>query len=369
MRTWAALVVLGTGLALAAPASAEPENDGVVVINGGASPRELELLRKRIEVLGVLQPTSTAIAAALENGPAYDLRPIRNAYANFEFDRADELIEAGLGDLFANGAPAQIADGAAELFYWRGLVAANDDREDEALAWFAATFRIAPAFEVDDATASPKVRGLINSAKKARPALRPLYIDGAEPGAEDAELAIDGGPVQAVVEEVPLAIGLHLIVITARKKKPFATMVDIRSNRDNGLTVQLDDEDDVSWARRLRLETLDARTTDDRLKRTRRLAKLTGARRFVVIEDEPDPKVRVYDAVAETESAALSLRKASQPSVLAALLGVDSGGLHDGPAVWYKRWYVWAAVGAVVAGGGIGIYAYSQREPSRIMGF
>ena len=64
---------------------------------------------------------------------------------------------------------------------------------------------------------------------------------------------------------------------------------------------------------------LDARTREDRLKRARRLAKLTGARRFLVIEGDVDPKVRVYDAVADTESAPMALKRATQPSVLAAL--------------------------------------------------
>ena len=60
------------------------------------------------------------------------------------------------------------------------------------------------------------------------------------------------------------------------------------------------------------------------------LAKLTGARRCMVIEDEPDPQVRVYDTLAETESAAMSLKRAIQPSVLAALLVGCGGGNDDG---------------------------------------
>lgn len=365
-------LALVAGLALAAPAaSAQPadDSDGVIVVNGGASTDELAKLRKRIEALGVLQPTSAAVSAALENEPPYDLDPIKNAYANFEFDRADELIEVALGELFANGAPEQMAAGAAELLYWRGLVADNADRGDDALAWFAAAFRIAPDLEIDRGTTSPRVRALIDTARRSRPKARTLYIDGAtiEPGT--AELAVDGGAPAPLTDEVDLAIGYHLVVVTARKKKPFAALVDIRAARDNGLEIVLDDEDDVSRARRLRLETLDARTREDRLKRARRLAKLTGARRFLVIEGDVDPKVRVYDAVADTESAPMALKRATQPSVLAALLGVDAGALGTDPPPWYKRWYVWAAVGAVVAGGSVGVYAYTQREPTRITGF
>ncbi len=362
----AVAVVAATSVARAQPAD---DSDGVIVVNGGASTDELAKLRKRIEALGVLQPTSAAVSAALENELPYLLDPIKDAYASFEFDRADELIEAALGELFANGAPEQIAAGAGELLYWRGLVADNADRGDDALAWFAAAFRIAPDLEVDRATTSPRVRALIDTARASRAKTRTLYIDAATIAPGTADLRIDGGEPTPLTDEVDLAIGYHLVVVTARKMKPFAALVDIRAGRENGLEVALDDEDDVSRARRLRRETLDARTTEDRLKRARRLAKLTGARRFLVIEGDTDLRVRVYDAVSETESAPMALKKATQPSVLAALLGVDAGALGTDPPPWYKRWYVWAAVGAVVAGGSIGVYAYAQREPTRITGF
>ncbi len=368
-RRAVAIAAVVAGACAVAHAQPAADADGVVVVNGGASTDELAKLRKRIEALGVLQDTKPAIAAALENEPPYDLDPIKNAYANFEFDRADELIETALGELWANGAPEQMAPGTGELLYWRGLVADNAGRGDEALAWFAAAFRITPDLEIDRGTTSPRVRALIDTARDARPKRRPLYLSYDEAAADGAELAIDADAARPLTDQVELTIGYHLVVVTAPKKKPFAALVEIRGNRDNGVDVVLDDEDDVARARRLRAETLDARSTEDRLKRARRLAKLTGARRFLVIEGDRDPKVRVYDAVSETESEPMPLKKATQPSVLAALLGVDSGALGTDPPVWYKRWYVWAAVGAVVAGGGIGIYAYSQREPTRITGF
>ena len=204
-----AIVGVLVGLLAAAPAAhAQPadDSDGVIVVNGGASADELAKLRKRIEALGVLQPTSAAVSAALENEPPYDLDPIKNAYANFEFDRADELIEVALGELFANGAPDQMAAGAGELLYWRGLVADNADRGDDALAWFAAAFRIAPDLEIDRGTTSPRVRGLIDSARGSRPKPRTLYIDATaiEPGS--AELMVDGGEPAPLAEQVDLAI-------------------------------------------------------------------------------------------------------------------------------------------------------------------
>jgi hypothetical protein len=306
------------------------------------------------------------VTAVLADRPLYDLGPIKNAYANFEFERADELIEDALAELLTHGGPEQLARGAAELLYWRGLVAAGDDRSDEAITWFTGAFRAAPDLEVDGETASPNVRSLISSARKSRPPLRPLYLDGSALDDPEAELAIDGGTPRPIEDQVDVAIGLHLVVVTAPKKKPFATLVDVRGGRDNGLTVDLDDEDDVARARRLRAETLSARSSDSRWRRARRLAKLTGARRLLIIDGDTD--VRVYDAVDDSVSSPMPLSRAAQPSVLAALLGVDSGAAEASPA-WHKRWYVWAAIGAVAAGASVGIYAYSQREPSRLEGF
>lgn len=359
------------------------DRDGVLVVNGAdaragaANASELIKLRKRLEALGVLQPTSAAIAAALEGEPPYDLDPIRNAYANFEFDRADELIDGALSNLTTDGAPEAMAAGAAELFYWKGLVAAADDqrdRIDDAVAFFAAVYRIDPEYEIDKATTPPKIRTLIEErAQNLQPRMRDVVVK-VSGDATDAEMFIDGGAPRPIPDELSMAQGLHLVVVTAPKRKPFGAIIEVRGKGGNIIPIDLSPEDDVARARRLRLETLDADSPETRLKKARRLAKITGAGKFLVIEGDRDHRdslmVRVYDAVDNTESAALPLREATRPSVLAALLGVDSGALgRDPPPIWYKRWYVWAAVGVVVAGGATGAYLYSTRDPSRITGF
>lgn len=381
----AAIMAAGTSARAQDREDEDDIGDGVLIVNGAdaqageLNATELLKLRKRLEALGVLQPASSAIVAALEGEPPYDLDPIRNAYANFEFDRADELIDGALSDLTTDGDVDLMARGVAELFYWKGLVAAAEDerdRLDEAVEWFAAMYRIDPDFEIDPATTPPKVRTLIEQrARKLAPRAREVELELDYDGdARELDLTIDGGRPTAMQDAVDLATGFHLIVVTAPKRKPFARIIEVRANRDNVVPIDLGPEDDVARARRLRLETLDADSTEARLKRARRLAKITGARKFLVIEGKRGDRdaliVRVYDAVDDTESTALPLREATRPSVLAALLGVDSGDLGtDAPPVWYKRWYVWAAVGVVVVGSGVGIYAYSQREPTRITGF
>ncbi|MEZ4399374.1 MAG: hypothetical protein R3B06_05115 [Kofleriaceae bacterium] len=363
-----ALLVATAGLA-ARPAHAE--DDGVVVVNGGASASDLDKLRRRLEDLGFLQPTPTAITAALDDLPPYDLDQIKAAYGNFEYDHADELISTALGDLFAHGDADQFARGTAELLYWRGLTAFANENPTDAAGWFAAAFRIDPDLPVDNAVASPEVRKLIARSSKAKPAKRPLYLQGDV--LDGSSLAIDGGPPRPITDEVDVALGFHLVVVTSAKHKPFAALVEVRTNRNNGVNVTLDPEDEVSRARRLRVSTLDADTTTDRLRQARRLIKLTQTgepgRATKVLVIDANQRVRVYDVERERESPELSLREATMPNRLASLLGVDMGQLGTAPPVWYKRWYVWAAVGAVVTGSAIGAYAYSQREPTRITGF
>jgi hypothetical protein len=370
-----AVVALATfGLEPIAAATADDrtrDSDGVVVVNGGASTSELDLLRKRIDVLGVMHPIKTAISAALVGEPPYELDPIRNAFGNFEYERADGLIETALSELFTNGAPEQIAPSAAELFYWRGLVAANDDRADDALNWFSTGLRIAPDFQFEKGAESPTVRSLMARARKIHPPKRPLQITADGDGFDNADLAIDGEAVAGFPAEVPLPIGLHLVVATAPERKPFASMVEVYNNRDSGVVITLDDEDEVTQIRRMRDDTLSAQSEDDRIDQAHRLAALTGGRRVLVIDgsDSDHLQVRVFDSITDTATKAMSLKEASRPSVLAALLGVDSGMGGDPPPIWYKRWYVWVAVGTVVVAGAVGGYAYSQRDPTRITGF
>ncbi|MBP8811405.1 MAG: hypothetical protein KBG48_22010 [Kofleriaceae bacterium] len=352
--------------AAATTAHADPSGDGVVIVNGGADSDQLATLRKRLEALGAAHPLPVGVSRALSGEPPYDLGPIRDAYAGFDFERADELIEAGLGELFTDGTVAQIPTGAAELLYWRGLVSANDNRTDDALGWFVAVFRIDPGFAVDNATASPTVRKLIATAKRPVTATRALVIEGRDLPA-DAEVAIDGGPPAAFTDRLELALGLHLVTVTAPERRPFATLVDIRPGRDNLLNVELDPPGEVARAREVRDDVLAAGDGDERMRRLRRLGKLTEARRFLVIDDGRPPRVRMYEVGRDRVSAPTPLTEAVRPNVLTGLL--DGGPRPGTPPPWYKRWYVWAAAGAVVTGSAIGIYAYSQREPDRLVGF
>ena len=85
-----------------------------------------------------------------------------------------------------------------------------------------------------------------------------------------------------------------------------------------------------------------------------------------VLATVPDPRSR--KGRIHPLSAILSL---TVVAILAGAKGLDAiaqFGRDHGPPL-YKRWYVWAAAGVLVAGATAGAYAYSQRDPDRITGF
>ena len=385
IRPLTALAVLALTLAATAttpPAAADADDnrrparrrddDGVVIVNGAApsvaGPEVLARLRKRLDALGALNPTAPAVAAALEGTSPVELAPIIAAYQDLDYDQAEQLIDVAMGDLLATGAPAQLAAPVAELLHWRGLVAAALGARDDAVLNFAASRRIDPARPIDRGSLPPRVRELVDRAERPVRRTGTIELDLAE----DAVLTVDAGRPRAAPLDVRLDTGLHLLVLTADDGAHDAGLVLVEADRVTVHRPELARESDAAAARRLRDDAVAAGSDKVRLERARPLAELTGARRLLVIEgDAPERlSVRVYDLEARTVSAPLALRQATRPSVLAALIGVDDAALGRQPArPWHKRWYVWAAVGTVVAGSAAGGYMYSQRAPDRVTGF
>lgn len=358
-------------------AAARLDDDGVVIVNGAADvvgADVLAKLRKRLDALGALNPTPPAVAAALEGSSPVDTAPIAAAYADLDYDQAEQLVDVALGDLLATADPDELATPLAELLHWRGLVhAALGAREDAVIA-FAASRRIAPGRKVDRAALPPRVRELVDRAE--RPARKSgvveLDLAGAADDPDDLQLAIDGGRRRPAPPDLRIEAGLHLLVVTAPDGTHDASLVLVDAGRITVHRPELARETDAALARRLRDDAVRAGTDRARLQRARPLADLTGARKLLVIEgDEPARlTVRVYDLAARSISAPLALREATRPSVLADLIGVDDGAIgRDRPRPLHQRWYVWAAAGVVVAGAAAGAYAYTRREPDRITGF
>lgn len=377
-RAGAVLLALGAATAAAAPASADTRDaddasdESVVLVNAAdATPAgDLARLRKRLDALGVLHPTEPAIAAALEGGAAIDLAAVRDAYADFDYDKADELLDGAIADALAAGDPGHLAIPLAEVLHWKGLVADATDDPDGAATWFAAAYRLDPERPLDRERTPPRVRTLIRKAREARTADGSLAItvdDEAEIAAA-ARVAVDGGPPTRIGAPVELPAGIHLVVVTAPDRGAYAELVRVRAGKREALQVELPGESRLEQARRVRDAALAAQPGKARLKRARPLARITGARRLLVIEGaDAALSVRVYDLSARTVSAPLALREATRPSVLAELLGVD-GFERTPPPRWYQRWYVWAGLGAVALGG-VAAWELASREPTTLRGF
>jgi hypothetical protein len=91
--------------------------------------------------------------------------------------------------------------------------------------------------------------------------------------------------------------------------------------------------------------------------------------------------VRLYDVETKKVSQALEVDGSASSAVIARQIvaALDPDNLVDvntivvaqrgrTPTPWYKRWYVWAAVGAVAVGG-YATYDYMSREPTMVRGF
>lgn len=354
--------------AAAQPREHRRDDEGVAIVNGAddaLGPAVLDRLRKRLDALGALHPTPPSLAAALEGTSPVDLAPIEAAYNDLDYDQAEQLLDVALGDLLATADPATLARPVAELLRWRGMVAAALGSKDDAVADFAASLRIDPDQDLDRTALPPRVRDLYDRA--ARPGRRTGVVS-LDLG-EELDLAVDGEPPRPAPRQLRLEAGLHLLVLTAADGAHDAALVVVEPERAVRHRPELARETDASLARRLRDQAARADNDRARLDRARPLGELTGARKLLVIEgDDPDRlTVRMLDLDARTVSAPIDVRQATRPSVLAALIGLDEAA--GPPRPWYKRWYVWAAAGAVVTGAAIGGYAYSQQAPDRITGF
>ena len=339
--------------------------DDVAVVNGGASAGEIGKLRKRLDAMGALHATSPEVAAALDGSASVDIGPVKDAFEKFDYDRAEELLEQGITDLLTTGDPERMAAPLAELLHWRGLIADELDDAGEAEGWFAASYRLDPERVIDREDTPPRVRRVIERARKAE--REDGKIEIVVEDEEDVRVAIDGGPMTRIGGGVDVAAGYHLVVVTAPERSPFAKLVRVKGGRTVELRVDLSAESEVAKARRARDAVIAARGDKAKLKKARPLAKITGARKLLVIEGEDELVVRVFDLDARTVTAPMSLREASRPAVLAELLGVE-GGYRDRDRQWYERWYVWVGV-AALAGGGYATWEMTHREPTSIRGF
>lgn len=365
-------------------ATDEETGSGLVLVNATQKIGDLgkiDKLRRVLDSRGMLHKLPRRLEAALDGRAVLidDVDAIREAFANLSYDAALELINKDEARILASATSGDPMPALAELSEWRGLIAAANSHEDEAVGWFRASYRFNPARQIDKHLVSPRVRSLIKKAHHEAEATGRLRVD-ADP--ETAEVRIDGGQVQAANEKLELPVGMHLVTVTAEGRTSYSELVEIREGKTDKLPITLDPESTDDKAAKLVDATVSAAPGKARLKKAKALSRVTGTKRYLVIEDAGDDAVtiRIYDVSNKKVSKPVDLLDSASSASIARLVNaaLDPDNMVDATNVsrlqqphaqrWYERWYVWAGVGALVGGGVLG-YEYYAREPTSIRGF
>jgi hypothetical protein len=388
-----AIAALGLVLA-ASTAHADPHDDPedpqtatdaqLVLLNASSrlgSLGQVDRIRRVLDQRGLLAKLPQRLEATLDgrNVLIEDLDAIKEAYGKQDYATARKLIEADELRILSGTSGGDPTPALARLSELHGLVAVAEDHGDEALAWFRAAYRFNPAQTPEKQLTSPRVRAIIKKARTETASTGRLRID-ADP--DTATYQVDGGKLQPISEKLELPVGYHLVQITAKGRKPYAELVDIREGHLEKLAIALDSETRQDKAAKLVDATVAAPAGKARFDGVKGLSRLTGVNRMLVIEEGADDHItlRVYDTLTQKVSRPLELEGSASSAMIArkVLAALDPDNMMEASAVlvadrphtakWYEHWYVWAGA-AVLLGGGIATYEYLGRDPSSIKGF
>jgi hypothetical protein len=386
------VAVIALVLAASAPAFADTKSDDsddaeqVVVVNAAAKLGDLgqiSRLKKMLASRGLLYKLpDNKLEAQLDgrNALVNDLDQIKEAYTNGDYATAKKAIEVDERRILEDAANGDPVPALARLAMWRGMIAATTGDHEEAIKQFRCAYRLNPAWAPDKRLVSPRMRSLIKRAhvEPSETAVLGLDIDPS-----GAKVAIDGGEPKPIHARVQLAVGKHLVQITAPGRRAYAEVVDVTEERPPHIEVALDEESKYDRAARLVDETAAAPAGKPRLKSAKGIARLTSWSRMLVIEDGGDDHitVRLYDVDARKVSEQFELEGDAPSSDIAKKIkaALDPDNLIDPSSIavanaraehksWYEHWYVWAGVAAVAVGGYAG-YEYMNREPTMLRGF
>lgn len=357
---------------------------GLVIVNATArfgDGGKIEKLRKVLDSKGLLHRLPRRLEAALDGRAVQigDVDAIKEAFGTQDFATALKIIEEDEGRILLSAAAGDPLPALAELAEWRGLIEAAKNNEEEATQWFRTAYRFNPARQVDKQLASPAVRKLIKKARHETEEIGRLKI-AAEP--DTAEVQIDGGKPQPTGAKIDVKVGIHLVTITAKGRTSYSEMVEIKEGKTETMPINLEAESTDDKAAKLVDATVSAAPGKARLKQANRLARVTGNKRYLVLEDAGDDRVtvRLYDVGADKVSKPVDLLDTASSATIMRLVNaaMDPDNMVNATQVtviqsersqrWYERWYVWVGVGAIIGGGIIG-YKYMSREPTSIRGF
>ena len=388
MRSLLAIALVLSSVPAFAEDDREANEEPVVVVN--AAPKlgnidQITRLRRVLDQRNLLVKLPGNLEATLDgrNVLIADLDAIRDAYSSADYETALKIIETDEQRILGESINRDPIPALAELSQWRGLIAAALDESDEAMRWFRAAYRFNPAWTIDKKLASPRVRSIVKKAKREPDGTGWLKVN-TDP--DDAKVSIDGGELRPAGDKVELAVGMHLVMITAEGRKPYAELVDIAEKDPYRIDINLDKETTLDRAARIVDQSAAAPAGKPRLKRARALAKLTGVGRMLFVEEggDNDITVRLYDVDTKMVSKPLQIGGRDDAAEIArkVVAALDPENLVDvntiivsqrvsenpRPTPWYGRWYVWAAIGAVAVGG-YATYDYATREPTAVRGF
>lgn len=360
------------------------EDAGLVIVNATAKfgdGGKIEKLRKVLDSKGLLHKLPRRLEAALDGRAVQigDVDAIKEAFGAQDFATALKIIEEDEGRILRSAAAGDPLPALAELSEWRGLIEAARNNEEEATQWFRTAYRFNPARQVDKQLASPAVRKLIKKARHDTDEIGRLKV-AAEP--ETAEVQIDGGKAQPTNAKIELQAGIHLVTVTAKGRTSYSEMIEIKVGKTETMPINLELESTDDKAAKLVDATVSAAPGKARLKQANKLARVTGNKRYLVLEDAGDDRVtvRLYDVGADKVSKPVDLLDTASSATIMRLVNaaMDPDNMVNATQVtviqadrsqrWYERWYVWVGVGALIGGGVIG-YELMTREPTSIRGF
>jgi len=367
------------------PAARQPTADDQLVLLNASSRigvlDQIDRLRRALDQRGLLARLPERLEATLDgrNVVIGDLDAIKQAYGRQDYDMARKLIEADEARILSSMTAGDPMPALAQLGELRALIAVAEEHNDEAVAWFRATYRFNPAQTPEKQLTSPRVRTIIKQARSETTTTGRLRID-ADP--ETATFQVDGGKPLPVSERIELPVGIHVVQITAPGRKSYAELLEIHDGKLERLAIALDLESKQDRAAKLVDATVAAPAGQARFKSVKGLSRLTGVNRMLVIEEGADDHVtvRLYDVETRKVSKPLDLEGSASSAAIAqkVLAALDPENVAEAgpvmviersrPAMWYEHWYVWAAAAALV-GGGIAGYEYLGRQPTTIRGF
>lgn len=394
------VAILVTLLAVWSPVAARAESRAAVVnVTGADGALVAARLRRILQEQRRLSPQPQDVTAALEGQPAPDpdFAEVRRALAEFRYQDAERELSAMVDELLGHSS-APISRPLAAVFGWRGLLAAVDDRAKpqeqrrNAKQFFAAALTLDDTLTIDPAMTSPRVRLLVEEARRLRPELGELLLtvtlarggkravaDGAPPAAEEpaaselnAELSIDGKPSAPFGTSIPIDVGWHLLRVTAPKRAPVYRVIEVSKGAPTRVQIELAPEGKSDKVLRLVGETASVPEGRTRLAAAARLGEALGSSRLLVLEsfESQRAKIRLYDVAERRVSQQFSFSQADSTSAVSAAVGraFEMSGSEGPPPRWYQRWQVWAGVGAVVAAGVATAVVVSSLQEPRIQG-